>query len=173
MNIFVSPVFNGTIPTIVGDNHDISVIPFGGKRPREYGNFDEKPNDPWTFFIVVEGFIFTPKHLDYPKCGFSHRREADLARQFLLKRIEKHFENGVWISKINTDNIEGRGSMIVEKVFKDPKNAYAFMQDHIPSYKKNEQVKIFVECNVKGGLYLSVYDRFDPFREVTFVPFAD
>lgn len=127
---------------------------------------------PFTFLIIYGSDDLNEGYIDFPfinnqssVCGYSSKEEAEIARQKFVTYLTNKNNSSidvVYVVTKNTDFVEGTGTKILHKVFRDPKKANNYIMNQNGIYGSKQYKQIITGVNIKGELYGSIsYNGYD------------
>ncbi len=163
MAMYIVPIFNYNKL----DHHNPS-----GLSLSTWGQPGRKPTNPFTFYASIHGMIFTPRMMGEQTDGFKTEKEAEEAWQRCVTSFKLMLgDTGVWGIYRNKDEVEFRGPMVLDTIYRDPKKAaqYLFKQKGFRS--EPEIINVGLGVSNPGSLFYHI-SYIDGLWDVKFIPYS-
>jgi len=108
---------------------------------------------PFTFEYKVNGVPFVHKHGKSSQCGYASESEAAAAAADLIFMLPDLLEKCVWVVHRNADMNAGDGPMIIDKIFRNPKDAHDYIMSRTGVQGRAVSNDRRFGVNINGELY--------------------
>lgn len=133
---------------------------FDARKSEHYRNYSgSKCKTPFTFMITIDGYVTFPYNSNTRStCGFATQQEAERARE----NFRFNINNKVFVVLKNSDFTEGRGPMLIHKVFKNIESAHGYIMSQKGIYGSTQYHQINMGVNINNELYCyASYNGYD------------